>query len=776
MASLPEGTLVLDGRFKILSSLGRGGMGEVYLGEQVSLARKVALKVLKRDVTAQPAALERFKREALLLSTVDHPSVVRVIDYGSDAGAAWLVMDLVEGRNLREVLDADGPFAPERALRLLQQLAEGLAAIHEKGIVHRDLKPENVVLAQSSRGEQAKLLDFGIARLIEPEASTPSVTQDGLVLGTPEYVSPEQAMGQDLDSRSDVYSFGVLAFRMLAGSLPFDGPAPRQFMAQHAAAPPKRIDEVNPALLAHPGLSALVMRCLEKDARSRPQRADELTTVLESMRMVFSGTHPAVSGAQPLVTPPGTQPMGAVRPEPTAAATFSPPPSKTTGNTLSGKTQNLTLMLTDIKGFTARTSEQTREENARMLKDHDTLLLPITESYGGKLRQKRGDALLLTFTSPTEAVLCGMGIQDALFRFNETVPAERKLNVRVCIHAGEVLVHEDAVFGEPLKVVEKVEGEADGGEVCFTEAVRLQMNRAEVPHEPRGELSFGGTRFVLYKATPAPNGLPFGGRDAKERSLSSSLPSKTQMHRALSRFSAMKPRTKTILGAVALLVLVGIVASLIGGDSTAALARNAIVEGRPKEALNIITLAEREKKKLSPVLRQLRAVALHRIGEHEDEIDALYGVGKSNLERVEPLVFSVLAMHHAKGRTQRLREVMGWIAPQKLQAAFTDLVDGAPNDEQWGALRYLDLESKTLEGKARVKGYVRALENPECGVRELAISRLEKLGDPAAADALEKIKPPAEGEGVVGGVLGFFAGDDCGVSRGKKVAAALRKK
>jgi serine/threonine-protein kinase len=516
------------------------------------------------------------------------------------------------------------------------------------------------------------------------------------------------------------------------------------------------------------------MRCLEKDPRNRPQRADELSAVLESMRMVFSGPHPAVSGSQPAISPTGTQQMGAVTAEPAvsaAAAAFSPP-QKNSANALSGKTQNLTLMLTDIKGFTARTSQQTREENARMLKDHDTLLIPVTESYRGKLRQKRGDALLLTFESPTEAVLCGMGIQDALFRFNETVPADRKLNVRVCIHAGEVLVHDAAVFGEPLKVVEKLEGEADGGEVCFTEAVRLQMNRAEVAHEPRGELLFGGNKLAVYKATPAPTGLPFGGRDARDRSLPS-LPSKTQMHRALSRFTTLSARTKLIAGGLALLVVAGVAVALVAGDSTAALARKAIVDGRPKEALNIITLAEREKKKLSPMLLQLRAVALHRAGEHGRDLDVLQGVGKSNYERAEPMVYGVLAAH-ATSRNRDAREVISWLPKERLQAAFEELISGPPNEEQWGALRYLDLEAKTLEGRARVKGYARALENSNCEVRDEAITRLERLGDASAADALERIQPPGE-KGPVDEVRGFF-GDDCGISRGKRVAALLRKK
>lgn len=275
---LDNGSLILEGRFRVLSPLGAGGMGEVYLAEQVSLGRKVALKVLRADLVLQPGMSERFQREAKLLSSVDHPSVVRVIDFGQSPEATCLVMELVEGETLQSAL-RDGPLPVERALPLLLQLAEGLAAIHDRGIVHRDLKPENVVLTRGTRGEQARLLDFGIARLAEPEEGA-GVTQAGFIIGTPEYLSPEQATGAALDARSDLYSFGVLAFRLLTGGLPFEGPGPRQFLAQHAGTAPRRPEEVAPHLAVYPELCALLLRCLEKDPAQRPGSAPALAAEL----------------------------------------------------------------------------------------------------------------------------------------------------------------------------------------------------------------------------------------------------------------------------------------------------------------------------------------------------------------------------------------------------------------------------------------------------------------------------------------------------------------
>jgi serine/threonine protein kinase len=277
---LPLNSLVLDERFRVLGHLGGGGMGEVYLAEQVSLGRKVALKVLRREVGQQPGMSERFRREARLLSSVEHPAVVRVIDFGQSEEGTCLVMELAEGETLLQALEA-GPLEPERGRRVLMQLAEGLAAIHEKGIIHRDLKPENVVLSPGPRGEQARLLDFGIARLVEPDPDSRGLSQVGVVLGTPEYLSPEQAMGAPLDARSDIYSLGVLGYRMLTGQLPFQGPNARDYLVQHVSAAPRPLLQLAPQVASQPELAVIVMRALAKDPKARPQSAKDLVRALE---------------------------------------------------------------------------------------------------------------------------------------------------------------------------------------------------------------------------------------------------------------------------------------------------------------------------------------------------------------------------------------------------------------------------------------------------------------------------------------------------------------
>ncbi|MBX7098645.1 MAG: serine/threonine protein kinase [Myxococcaceae bacterium] len=290
--------LVMGGRFRVLSHLGGGGMSEVYLGEQVSLGRKVALKVLKRDLGKRPEMAERFRREARLLSSVDHPAVVRVIDFESSPAATILVLELAEGETLEQLHKREGALAPPRAMALLAQLAEGLSAIHEKGIVHRDIKPQNVVVTPSPRGELARLLDFGIARLMElPDEPGPALgginlrisglnpmlSHPGQVVGTPAYVAPEQATGGVLDARTDVYAFGVLAYRLLSAQFPFPGPGSKEFLQQHVEAPPKPLVEAAPALEKSPELVALVMQCLAKKPADRPADGKALAAALWTM-------------------------------------------------------------------------------------------------------------------------------------------------------------------------------------------------------------------------------------------------------------------------------------------------------------------------------------------------------------------------------------------------------------------------------------------------------------------------------------------------------------
>ncbi|WP_199733718.1 MULTISPECIES: protein kinase [unclassified Corallococcus] len=786
---LAPDALVLDGRFRVLKPLGSGGMGEVYLGEQVSLGRKVAIKVLHHDLHAQAGMAERFKREARLLSAVEHPAVVRIVDFGQSGDAACLVMEFVEGQSLYDALQG-GPLLAPRALALLQQLAEGLAAIHDKGIIHRDLKPENVLISPSARGEQARLLDFGIARLVEPEAGS-ALSQVGVVLGTPEYLSPEQAVGAKVDTRSDLYSFGVLAYRVLSGRLPFDGPSPRHFLSQHASHAPLQLDRAAPQLSRYVGLLSLVMRLLDKDPAKRPQTANELAEALglaHAALMAFTpsqgtpivhanatpsagtsafGLNPAAPagpssgtaafGVNPAPAGPGsgTSAFGVAQAAPpvtappvqtaprTGTAAFgmtgrlTGPLGAVTGGAVVTKAQNVTVMLTDIQGFTDRMSRQTHEENARMLDTHDRLLTPLVREHDGKLVQKRGDALVAIFRAPSASIRCGMAMQQALWRYNQTVPQEHQLHVRVCLHAGEVLVTNDSVLGEPMEVVKAVEHVAAADEVTFTEAVNMVRNRAEAAAEPCGTIPLPGRdeKVQLYRVTRATEGSPFGvalgipGSGAKVSPLAG-LVSKAREGAALLR---QRPLVQAGVAGALVLVLAGAAWTVHANDPLVQ-ARGLLKDGKPKEALQRLDAPGVPK---DAATARLRALAKHAVGAHNEEHALILGLDKAGREAPEMQLLDGLAEDFGDNEKDlSARRALEALPATTVRSQLESLAKGTPSTKQWGALRYLD--SKDNSGLDLVGLYSTSLESSDCGVRTKAALRLASLGNAAALPALTR--------------------------------------
>ncbi|MFL5348693.1 MAG: protein kinase domain-containing protein [Hyalangium sp.] len=828
---LAPDSLVLDGRFRVIRPLGSGGMGEVYLGEQVSLGRKVAIKVLHHDLHLQPGMTERFKREARLLSAVEHPAVVRIIDFGESGDAACLVMELVEGESLFELL-RNGPLPLTRALTVLHQLAEGLAAIHDKGIIHRDIKPENVFLTRTARGEQARLLDFGIARLVEPEADS-NVSQVGVVLGTPEYLSPEQAIGARVDARSDLYCLGVVAYRVLSGRLPFEGPDPRKYIAQHANAAPLPLDRAAPGLAMHPTLVALVMRLLEKDPANRFQNAHVLADALaaagagplpattlppgvltpsggppvSSGTAVFGADPPAPAAENPaLESSPATMPWESaasssaappeVSPQPPASvgtaafgaappatslppptgsgtaafgatsspATSLPPPASSgtalfgvappaislppgaSGGGLASKPQNLTLLLTSIQGFAELTSRQTHEEHQRMLETYERLLVPLLREYDGKLVRKLGDSLLAVFGSPTGAVLCGMGMQDRLWRHNQEQPPESQLHVRICLHTGEVLLSKDTVLGEPMEVVKATEQVALADEVTFTESVNLARNRAEVAAEPCGTIPLPGRgeSLQLYRSKHlATEGPPFGGRDmgnapTQRRSVIPGKLSLAALRQKLAGLGISRTGKLVGLGLAGVLLLLAGVGLWQWNRSAAVQARRLLDDGKPAEALKRLDAVPPEDRK-DPALREVRALALHALKRHDDEHEVLMALEAARRKSVDAEVLDALAEDFGADESDKgLRKLLASLPKDRLHSRFESLAEGDASPKQWGALRYLEASQDT-EGLDLVGLYAKGLESEDCGVRAKAARRLGALGSTDAVPALTKL-------------------------------------
>src|SRR5688500_474935 len=223
-AADPRLGTVLAERYRLHSLLGEGGMGKVYAAEHVLMKKRLAVKVLHRELTLVPEVVARFEREAMAAANIDHPNVAAATDFGRLAdGSVFLVLEFVQGRSLREEI-ALGPMAVERALHIARQIGSGLRGAHLHGIVHRDLKPENIMLVEKEGDPDfVKVLDFGVAKVPIGEVPTQGtpISRAGMVFGTPEYMAPEQALGEPVDGRADLYALGVMLFEMLAGERPF---------------------------------------------------------------------------------------------------------------------------------------------------------------------------------------------------------------------------------------------------------------------------------------------------------------------------------------------------------------------------------------------------------------------------------------------------------------------------------------------------------------------------------------------------------------------------
>jgi len=221
------GSVVAD-RYHIEKKLGEGGMGAVYLGEHVKMGRMSAIKVMTQSMASDPEAIARFNREAANAARINHPNVCAIYDFGeTEDGIIYLAMEFIEGESLSEMLRSEGALELERAAEILRQTGEALQAAHDLGIVHRDLKPDNIMLARARDGtDVVKVVDFGIAKAMTGEEGQ-KVTKTGLVVGTPEYMSPEQLSGDVLNGRSDIYSLALVFFRMVAGALPFQAETTR---------------------------------------------------------------------------------------------------------------------------------------------------------------------------------------------------------------------------------------------------------------------------------------------------------------------------------------------------------------------------------------------------------------------------------------------------------------------------------------------------------------------------------------------------------------------
>jgi len=324
------------GNYRLLEKLGAGGMGEVWRAEDIKLLRHVAIKILPAQLALDSEWKERFLREARTVAQLNHPNIGTIYGIDEQGDTLFIAMELIEGEPLSSMI-ARGPMLPADAVRIAAHVATGLAEAHEKGIIHRDIKPDNILVST----KVVKILDFGIAKHIGGTAD-PSLTQGGMVMGTPHYMSPEQALGRSVDARTDIFSLGTVLYEMLSGVKPFTGEAATQVLLQIVMQDPEDISGA--AFGITPALSAIVRRCMAKQAPDRFQTCAELREALTSSlkeeptrvkasqvptiaNRVTPGPQPSPTRQSPLSPPPQRPAAKFAEPPPRAAQSRAPHPT-----------------------------------------------------------------------------------------------------------------------------------------------------------------------------------------------------------------------------------------------------------------------------------------------------------------------------------------------------------------------------------------------------------------------------------------------------------------
>ncbi|HEY0986885.1 MAG TPA: protein kinase, partial [Kofleriaceae bacterium] len=314
----------IAGRYRMLAKLGEGGMGAVFRAEQISLKRTVAVKLLRPDVLGNQLLLRRFNAEAEAVAKLNHPNTVNIYDFGQDTdGTLFIAMEFIEGRSLRTVIQTEAPLPPRRALAIAIQVAASLSDAHARSIVHRDLKPDNVMLQDRGRERDiARVLDFGIAKLRDDNRATQmQMTQQGDMLGTPQYMAPEQIRAELIDGRTDVYSLGCLLYEMVTARLPHEATTVLALLSKHLLEQPVPPSQRRPELGLPPALDALILAAMAKDPRSRPPTMDAFS---EQLSALLQSLPPDPRGA---AHPAGGPPIASLPTAATGISSATPPPT-----------------------------------------------------------------------------------------------------------------------------------------------------------------------------------------------------------------------------------------------------------------------------------------------------------------------------------------------------------------------------------------------------------------------------------------------------------------
>jgi serine/threonine-protein kinase len=743
------------GGHRVERELGAGGMGQVFLCRDEALDRLVAVKVLLPELFEQEDMRARFLREARALAKVSSPHVVAVHAVGEDAVVGpFVVMEYLDGEDLHQRLVRDKRIPWRDAVRITRDAIQGLVAAEAAGIVHRDIKPANLF----DVGGKAKLTDFGLAREVKGAAT---VTQAGIVVGTPAYLGPEVIRGNPATHQSDLYSLCATLHHLIAGEPPFTAEAPLECLAQACMEKPKPLRAIlegkGVPSSDHPpeALERVVLKGLEKKPEDRQQGWAALDAALASV----TSSPPASASANSLVSAMDAPalPAASISDVPTMQVPMHAPPAEvSTSGTMAPalriKTSTLTVMMTDIAGYTERTSRVSREESARWLSLHDSLLQPVFRSYGGKVVKTLGDAFLVTFPSPTDAVLCACAVQDRLWHHNRNLPTPNDaIHVRIALSAGEVRLHKGDIFGEPVNLAARLEGMAQPGEVLITDAVYATMNNSEVRLVSRGEHSFKGIArpVTVWAAQPdlVEGAAPFGERalarvsasplDALRAGAPVAFEKARQMAERVAGVTKGMPRPDVsdakryipMAAAFAIVLVVGLAIAALAGDDRL----QRIDEGDAKavvDEIEKIPEGERNAEDLA-----ILGHARWKLDQRKRALDLWKRAAEKGYtdERMELALYPLLA---ERDDDDAAAVLIAW-PNGSVNGELKSMLNGEDFWSRQNALEILDAR-KQADDDMRVRVAMKNIESDKCNERRVGVQLLKKYGK--GEEALSTLK------------------------------------
>ncbi len=459
-------------RYTIKKTLGKGAMGVVYLAHDSVLERDVAVKELHSNLASKSGLMKRFRSEAKVLAKMAHPGIVQIYDLVETNNCVWIVMEFVKGEDLAGYLEKRGVLPPKEVCAIGAQIAEALAYAHSLGIVHRDFKPANVLLANNG---MPKIMDFGLAKLAQ---SSEFHTAAGTILGTPVFMSPEQAAGQQADARSDIYSFGITLYYMSTGKVPFMGEL-ASILAQHINTPPNPPKALNPEI--PDSLQNVIMSLLEKDPSKRVQ---DMATVAGMLK----GTIPSAQSPGPVAESPGSG-MGSLLEQ----------KEKLEQMIKEQYTRHICVMFTDLKGSTAIADLQGDLAARMVIKKHIDILTPIIRGNKGKLVKTMGDGTMSYYERETDAVRAAVEIHKGINAYNEGMEGQTAINIRVGISSGKAFVEENDIFGDVVNVSSRFESSCSPGEIYISESTYDGLG------ENKEEYFIRHVKNITFKGKAAPS-------------------------------------------------------------------------------------------------------------------------------------------------------------------------------------------------------------------------------------------------------------------------------